>query len=71
MGCNAFPVPNRLTKPERKKLQRNALVSQSPEVAHDCEGRISLLKRAPRTQPPVAQRKPGMERWVGLGVIGE
>jgi transposase, IS5 family len=45
---------------ERNREQRKRWFKQGQKWRTGCEGRISVLKR-----------RPGMQRWVGLGVIAD
>ena len=72
MGVQRVSVPNRSTKsPERKKLQRKRWFRKAQKWRTGCEGRISLLKRRHGLNRCRYKGQPGMERWVGLGVIGD
>jgi len=72
MGVQRVSVPNRSTKsPERKKLQRKRWFRKAQKWRTGCEGRISLLKRRHGLNRCRYKGQPGMERWVGLGAIGD
>jgi IS5 family transposase len=72
LGVARVSVPNRSTKsPERKKLQRKRWFRQAQKWRTGCEGRISVLKRRHGLNRCRYKGQSGMERWVGLGVIGD
>jgi len=69
MGGATRSVPP-LTK-SVAQLQRKRWFRKARSGATDCEGRISLLKRRHGLNRCRYKGQPGMERWVGLGVIGD
>jgi transposase, IS5 family len=72
MGVKRVSVPNRATKSlQRKQEQRKRWFRQAQKWRTGCEGRISLLKRRHGLTRCRYKGDAGMERWVGLGVLGD
>jgi len=72
MGVAQVAVPYLGTQSsQRRKRQREPWFRKSPEVAHGCEGRISLLKRRHGLNRCRYKGDAGMGRWVGLGVFAD
>jgi len=72
MGVKRVSVPNRATKSAaRKQEQKRRWFKQAQKWRTGCEGRISLLKRRHGLTRCRYQGDAGMQRWVGLGVLGD
>jgi IS5 family transposase len=72
LGVKRVAVPNRATKSgQRKREQKKRWFKQAQKWRTGCEGRISLLKRRHGLTRCRYQGDAGMQRWVGLGVIGD
>lgn len=72
MGARRVAIPNRSTKsPERKRLEKKRWFRNAQKWRTGSEGRISLLKRRHGLNRCRYQGTQGMQRWVGLGVIGD
>jgi len=72
LGVTHVSVPNRKTKSaERRKLEMQRWFQQGQKWRTGCEGRISVLKRRHGLNRCRYQGDRGMQRWVGLGVIGD
>ncbi len=72
MGVTRVSVPNRSTKSvERKREQKKRWFKKGQKWRTGSEGRISLLKRRHGLHRCRYKGDPGMQRWVGLGVIGD
>jgi IS5 family transposase len=72
MGVKRVSVPNRSTKSaQRKQEQKKRWFKQGQKWRTGCEGRISLLKRRHGLNRCRYTGDAGMQRWVGLGVIGD
>jgi IS5 family transposase len=72
MGVKRVSIPNRSTKsPERKRLEKKRWFRNAQKWRTGSEGRISLLKRRHGLGRCRYQGQLGMQRWVGLGVIGD
>ena len=71
-GVKRVAIPNRSTKSaERKRLEKNRWFRNAQRWRTGCEGRISLLKRRHGLNRCRYKGQPGIERWVGLGVIAD
>ena len=71
-GVKRVCVPNRNTKSaERKKEQKKRWFRDGQKWRTGCEGRISVVKRRHGLNRCRDKGDRGMERWVGLGVIGD
>jgi transposase, IS5 family len=72
LGVRRVSVPNRATKSaERRREQKKRWFKQAQKWRTGCEGRISLLKRRHGLTRCRYRGEAGMQRWVGLGVIGD
>ena len=72
LGVKRVSVPNRATKsPQRKREQKKRWFKQAQKWRTGCEGRISLLKRRHGLTRCRYKGDAGMQRWVGLGVLGD
>jgi transposase, IS5 family len=72
MGVKRVSVPNRSTKSRQRKLeQKKRWFKQAQKWRTGCEGRISLLKRRHGLTRCRYKGDAGMQRWVGLGVLGD
>jgi IS5 family transposase len=72
LGVTHVSVPNRKTKSvERRKLEKQRWFKQGQKWRTGCEGRISVLKRRHGLKRCRYKGDQGMQRWVGLGVIGD
>jgi len=72
MGVKRVSVPNRATKsPQRKREQKKRWFKKAQKWRTGCEGRISLLKRRHGLTRCRYKGDAGMQRWVGLGVLGD
>ena len=72
MGVRRVAVPSRSTKSsERRKLQQTRWFRSGQRWRTGCEGRISVLKRRHGLSRCRYRGFPGMQRWVGLGVIAD
>jgi len=71
-GVKRVAIPNRSTKSaQRKRLQKKRWFRNAQKWRTGCEGRISLLKRRHGLNRCRYKGQPGIERWVGLGVIAD
>lgn len=71
-GVKRVAVPNRSTKSaERKKLEKKRWFRNAQRWRTGCEGRISLLKRRHGLNRCRYKGMPGIQRWVGLGVVAD
>lgn len=69
-GVKKVAIPNKQTRsPARWALQRERWFRQAQRWRVGCEGRISVLKRRHGLFRCRYKGSPGMERWVGFGVI--
>jgi len=72
MGVQRVSVPDRATKSlPRKQEQKKRWFKKAPKWRTRCEGRISLLKRRHGLTRCRYKGAAGMQRWVGLGVLGD
>lgn len=72
MGVSWIAIPNRSThSAERRALQKRRWFRAAQKWRTGCEGRISVLKRRHGLNRCRYRGLPGMERWVGLGVIAD
>jgi transposase, IS5 family len=72
LGVKRVSVPNGGTKSaQRKQEQRKRWFKQAQRWRTGCEGRISVLKRRHGLNRCRYKGDAGMQRWVGLGVIGD
>jgi IS5 family transposase len=72
LGVTRVSVPNGGTKSaQRKQEQRKRWFKQAQRWRTGCEGRISVLKRRHGLNRCRYKGDAGMQRWVGLGVIGD
>jgi IS5 family transposase len=72
MGVKRVSVPNRTTKSRQRKLeQKKRWFKKAQKWRTGCEGRISLLKRRHGLTRCRYKGDAGMQRWVGLGVVGD
>lgn len=71
-GVKRVAVPNRSTKSaQRKRLEKKRWFRNAQKWRTGCEGRISLLKRRHGLNRCRYKGQPGIERWVGFGVIAD
>ena len=71
-GVKRVAIPNRSTKSaERKRLEKKRWFRNAQRWRTGCEGRISLLKRRHGLNRCRYKGLPGIERWVGFGVIAD
>lgn len=72
MGVKRVCIPNRNTRSaERKKEQKKRWFRAGQKWRTGCEGRISVVKRRHGLTRCRDKGERGMQRWVGLGVIGD
>jgi IS5 family transposase len=72
MGVKRVSVPNRATKSlQRRQEQKKRWFKKAQKWRTGCEGRISLLKRRHGLTRCRYQGDAGMQRWVGLGILGD
>ncbi len=72
LGVKRVSVPSRSTKSaQRKQEQKTRWFKKAQQWRTGCEGRISLLKRRHGLNRCRYRGEAGMQRWVGLGVIGD
>jgi IS5 family transposase len=72
LGVKRVAVPNRATKStQRKREQKKRWFKHAQKWRTGSEGRISVLKRRHGLTRCRYKGDAGMERWVGLGVIGD
>ena len=72
MDVKRVSVPNHSTKSaQRKQEQKKRWFKNGQKWRTGCEGRISLLKRRHGLNRCRYHGDAGMQRWVGLGVIGD
>jgi IS5 family transposase len=72
MGVKRVSVPNRATKSlQRRQEQKTRWFKKAQKWRTGCEGRISLLKRRHGLTRCRYRGDAGMQRWVGLGVLGD
>jgi IS5 family transposase len=71
-GVKRVCIPNRNTKSaDRKKEQKKPWFRDGQKWRTGCEGRISVMKRRHGLNRCRDKGDRGMQRWVGLGVIGD
>lgn len=71
-GVKRVAVPNRSTKSaQRKRLEKKRWFRNAQKWRTGSEGRISLLKRRHGLNRCRYKGQPGIERWVGFGVIAD
>jgi IS5 family transposase len=71
-GVKRVCIPNRSTKsPERKREQKKRWFRNGQRWRTGCEGRVSVTKRRNGLSRCRYKGPVGMQRWVGLGVIGD
>jgi hypothetical protein len=71
-GIKRVAVPNRSTKSaQRKKLEKKRWFRNAQRSRTGCEGRISLLKRRHGLSRCRYKGMPGIQRWVGPGVLAD
>ena len=71
-GVKRVAVPNRSTKSaQRKRLEKKRWFRNAQRWRTGSEGRISLLKRRHGLNRCRYKGLPGIQRWVGLGVIAD
>jgi IS5 family transposase len=71
-GVKRVAIPNRSTKSgQRKKLEKKRWFRNAQRWRTGCEGRISLLKRRHGLNRCRYKGMPGIQRWVGLGVVAD
>lgn len=71
-GVKRVAIPNRSTKSaQRKKLEKKRWFRNAQRWRTGCEGRISLLKRRHGLNRCRYKGMPGIQRWVGLGVLAD
>jgi IS5 family transposase len=71
-GVKRVAIPNRSTKStQRKQLEKKRWFRNAQKWRTGSEGRISLLKRRHGLNRCRYKGLPGIQRWVGLGVIAD
>jgi transposase, IS5 family len=71
-GVKRVAIPNRNTKSvQRKQLEKKRWFRNAQRWRTGSEGRISLLKRRHGLNRCRYKGLPGIQRWVGLGVIAD
>src|SRR5438445_3187921 len=71
-GVKRIAIPNRSTKSvQRKRLEKKRWFRNAQKWRTGSEGRISLLKRRHGLNRCRYKGLPGIQRWVGLGVIAD
>ncbi len=72
-GVKRVAIPNRSPKRsvQRKRLEKKRWFRNAQKWRTGCEGRISLLKRRHGLNRCRYKGLPGVQRWVGLGVIAD
>jgi transposase, IS5 family len=71
-GVKRVAIPNRSTKSaQRKQMEKKRWFRNAQRWRTGCEGRISLLKRRHGLNRCRYKGLPGIQRWVGLGVIAD
>jgi IS5 family transposase len=71
-GVKRIAIPNRSTKSQqRKRLEKKRWFRNAQKWRTGCEGRISLLKRRHGLNRCRYKGMPGIQRWVGFGVIAD
>lgn len=72
-GVKRVAIPNRSPKrsAQRKRLEKKRWFRNAQKWRTGCEGRISLLKRRHGLNRCRYKGLPGIQRWVGLGVIAD
>jgi len=71
-GVKRVAIPNRSTRSkQRKRLEKKRWFRNAQKWRTGCEGRISLLKRRHGLNRCRYKGMPGIQRWVGLGVIAD
>ena len=71
-GVKRVAIPNRSTKSEqRKRLEKKRWFRNAQKWRTGSEGRISLLKRRHGLNRCRYKGMPGIQRWVGFGVIAD
>jgi IS5 family transposase len=70
-GLKRVAIPNLSPKKSahRKRLEKKRWFRSAQKWRTGCEGRISLLKRRHGLNRCRYKGQPGIERWVGFGVI--
>jgi transposase, IS5 family len=72
LGVKRVAIPNRSTKSkQRKRLEKKRWFRNAQKWRTGCEGRISLLKRRHGLNRCRYKGMPGIQRWVGLGIIAD
>jgi transposase, IS5 family len=72
-GVKRVAIPNLSPKrsAQRKRLEKKRWFRNAQKWRTGCEGRISLLKRRHGLNRCRYKGQPGIERWVGFGVIAD
>jgi transposase, IS5 family len=71
-GVKRMAIPNRSTKSkQRKRLEKKRWFRNAQRWRTGCEGRISVLKRRHGLNRCRYKDMPGIQRWVGLGLIAD
>jgi transposase, IS5 family len=71
-GVKRVCVPNRNTKSaKRKREQKKPWFRNGQKWRTGCEGRISVVKRRHGLNRCRDKGDRGMQRWIGLGIIGD
>lgn len=71
-GVKRVAIPNRSTKSaQRKRLEKKRWFRNAQKWRTGSEGRISLLKRRHGLNRCRYKGMPGIQRWVGFGVIAD
>jgi transposase, IS5 family len=72
MGVKRVSIPSHDTKSQtRKQRQKQRWFRGLQKWRTGCEGRISVLKRRHGLRRSLYKGPAGIQRWVGLGVIGD
>jgi IS5 family transposase len=71
-GVKRVAIPNRSTKSvQRRRTQKKRWFRNAQKWRTGSEGRISLLKRRHGLNRCRYKGMPGIERWVGLGIVAD
>ena len=70
-GVKYVSVPNRSTRSEERRLEKQRWFKKAQKWRTGCEGRISVIKRRHGLARCRYHGLHGMRRWVGLGVIAD
>jgi transposase, IS5 family len=70
-GIKRVAIPNRSTKSKQRKRLEKRWFRNAQKWRTGSEGRISVLKRRHGLTRCRYKGMPGIQRWVGLGVIAD